>query len=104
MPEAQTVWPAGRPLPRHRCQHWVQIIGGILAVNGFTHFLSNIEEARATMDEGLLALSTLAEHIVNNPMVDGFINPRLDDPGRGKLPREWVPVFRQAEVFSDKLA
>src|SRR5262249_54013078 len=44
-PDAQAIWPSGRPQPRHRCQRWVQIIGGVLAVNGFTNFLSNVEEA-----------------------------------------------------------
>jgi hypothetical protein len=102
-PDARDVWPAGRPPPRHRCERWVQIIGGILAVNGFTNFLSNVEEAKAAMDEGLQALAVLAEH-VSLRKVDGYYNPQEGDLHWGKLPREWVRVFLDAEVFRDRLA
>jgi hypothetical protein len=102
-PTAPAAWPAGRPAPKHRCKRWVEVVGGILAVNGFTNFLSNVEEARAAMDEGLQALATLAEHAVT-ASVPGFVNPPANDPNRGKLPREWAALFAGAHVYHEKLA
>jgi hypothetical protein len=96
-------WPAGRPAPQHRCKRWVEVIGGILAVNGFTNFLSNVEEARAAMDEGLQALATLAEHALT-ANVPGFVNPPVNDVNRGKLPREWATLFAGAHVYHEKLS
>src|SRR5262249_22217102 len=86
-----------------RCERWAEVIGGILATNGFTSFLGNVEEARAAMDEGLQALATLAEHVVGRNL-QGFFNPPPNDPERGKLPREWTAVFTAARVCQDKLA
>jgi hypothetical protein len=79
------------------------VIGGILAVNGFTSFLSNVEEAKAAMDEGLLDLAALAEHAVERN-AQGFINPPESDPQRGKLPREWANLFGTARLCHDHLA
>ncbi|MHB1425252.1 MAG: hypothetical protein ACYC3I_18940 [Gemmataceae bacterium] len=103
LPNAKDVWPADRRPPRHRWQRWADRIGGILAVNGFTQFLSNVEEARAAMDEGLQALATLAEYAISKN-VNGLINPLVQDPNRGKLPREWATIVQGADVFRDKLA
>jgi hypothetical protein len=102
-PGARDVWPAGRHAPRHRCERWAEVVGGILATNGFTDFLGNVEEARAAMDEGLQALATLAEHVGGGGL-PGFVNPPPNDPERGKLPREWTTVFTAARVCQDKLA
>jgi hypothetical protein len=101
-PKASDIWPANRPRPRHRCQKWAQLIGGILGANGFFNFLANAEEARADMDEGLQALATLAEHVVAKSL-GGYINPPEADPSRGKLPREWAQLFVAAGLFKDKL-
>jgi hypothetical protein len=102
-PDARDVWPAGRPAPRHRCQAWAGLIGGILGVSGFTNFLANVEEAKAAMDEGLQTLATLAEYVLgkNN---QGFSNPPDNDAERGKLPRDWAALFISAGVCRDKLA
>src|SRR5205807_5833702 len=61
---AAEVWPAGRPKPRHRWARWVEVVGGILGSNGFFNFLSNVEEAKVAMDEGLQALATVAEYVL----------------------------------------
>src|SRR5262249_46897710 len=102
-PNAADVWPAGRPKPRHRWARWAEVLGGILGVNGLFNFLGNVEEAKAAMDEGLQALATVAEHVLAKN-VPGFVNPPTDDPERGRLPREWVPLFAGAGVFKDRLA
>ena len=108
-PAAKDVWPASRPVPRHRCDQWAGLIGGILGSNGFFNFLSNVEEARAAMDEGLQALATVAEYLLTKSQggisksLDGSVNPPATDPNRGKLPGEWAQVFAAADVFRDKL-
>jgi hypothetical protein len=102
-PSAAGAWPAGQRPPRHRWQAWADVVGGILAVNGFTNFLGNVEEAKQAMDEGLQSLAALAEHIVARNMQD-FLNPPTSGPDRGRLPREWTPVFGAARVCQDKLA
>jgi hypothetical protein len=100
---AADIWPPDRPAPRHRCRPWAQLVGGILGSNGYFAFLSNVDEARAAMDEGLQSLAALAEHLVaTNP--PGYLNPPQNDPQRGKLPREWVALFSSAGAFEDKLA
>jgi hypothetical protein len=90
---------AGRPkgTSAHRCRRWAEVIGGILRVCGLTDFLGNIEEAEASMDEGLIALASLAEYVVNHDRTM-FLTP----PGR--KPQDWVELCREADVFRDKLA
>jgi hypothetical protein len=102
-PRASDIWPKGGVKPRHRCQTWAETVGGILGTSGFFHFLSNLAAARADMDEGLLALATLAEHIIAKN-IGGFINPPAADNNRGRLAKEWVPLFAAAGVFKDRLA
>jgi hypothetical protein len=102
-PRASAIWLKGQVKPRHRCQTWAETVGGILGTSGFFHFLSNLAAARADMDEGLLALATLAEHILAKNL-GGFINPPEADNNRGRLPKEWAPLFSAAGVFKDKLA
>jgi hypothetical protein len=102
-PKASAIWPEGRVRPRHRCQTWAEMVGGILGTSGFCNFLSNLAAARADMDEGLLALATLAEHIIAKN-IGGFINPPAADNNRGKMSKEWAPLFAAAGVFKDRLA
>jgi hypothetical protein len=102
-PQANDIWPADRPRPRHRCQKWAQTIGGILGANAFFNFLANAEEARADMDEGLQAVGAVAEYIVAKNL-GGYINPPEADPSRGKLPREWAQLFVATGLFKDRLA
>jgi hypothetical protein len=93
--------PAGKQ--KHRCSRWAQVIGGILAANGFEHFLANLEEAEAAMDETLQGLATLAERVVTRGMEDLIAAAGDDAKGRGKPPRDWTPHFLEAEVCRDKL-
>lgn len=97
---------AGMPLgqQKHRCTKWAQVIGGILQVAGLDKFLANLEEAEATMDEGLLALSALAEHVVGKGLRSYYVAAGDAAGTSGVLPKEWTPVFLEAEVFKDRLA
>jgi hypothetical protein len=101
-PTIEAVWPAGRPLPHHRCRDWVSLIGAILATNGFVEFLANAEEARAEMDEGMQALTALVEHVVAKGMQE-FYDATPSTAKQGMLPGEWAGVFQGAGVFLDKL-
>src|SRR4051812_46196774 len=72
---------AGRPpgIPKHRCDRWARVVGGILAANGLGEFfLANVEEAEAALDEGLVALTSLAEHAVSKGL-SGYFGPAGSD-------------------------
>jgi hypothetical protein len=57
------------------------------------------------MDEGLLALAALAEHVVSRGRRDYYVMPGSEvTRNRGMLPKEWTAVFFEADVFKDKLA
>jgi hypothetical protein len=101
-PTAKGAWPSDQKPPRHRCQHWVEIVGGILAASGHRRLLTNLEDARADMDLGLQALAELAEHALSRGD-PGFVNPPENDPERGRLPREWATLFQTADVCRDQL-
>jgi hypothetical protein len=88
----------------HRCDHWARIIGGILAANGLGDFLSNLEEAEAEMDEGLQALSTLAESVVNRGRAAFFNAQGPAASATGKPPRDWAMLFADADLYPDRLA
>jgi hypothetical protein len=98
---------AGMPIgaPKHRCQRWAEVIGGILAVSGLGQFLANVEEAEAVMDEGLQALSGLAEYVVEPGLIDFFLpEGAAFTKESGSLPKDWTPLFLDTEVCRDKLA
>jgi len=88
---------------QHRCGRWAEVVGGILEANGFNHFLANLEEAEAAMDEGLLILATLAEFVVGKGKTDCFAAAGTDFSGKGRPARDWTHLFQEAEVFQDKL-
>jgi len=97
----------GKPLgPRkHRCGPWAATIGGILGANGLGEFfLANADEAEAAMDQGLMDLATLAEHVVSRGLADLHANEGDDASGKGLAPGQWVPVFTAAQVMREKLA
>jgi hypothetical protein len=98
----------GMPLgaKKHRCGRWSQVLGGILAVSHLDEFfLANVAEAEESMDEGLQALATLAEHVVTRSKPGFFLTAQASvAKTEVKLPREWVPVFEVAEVFQEQLA
>ena len=90
---------------RHRCDRWAATIGGLLDANGLGEFfLANAEEAEAAMDQGLVDLATLAEHVVGKNLAD-LHGPEGGDPaGKGRTPGQWAPVFAETQVLRDKLA
>ena len=89
---------------KHRCVHWAQVIGGILQTAGLTDFLANVDEAEAAMDEGLVALTSLAEHVLERNQHGYFAHAGADSDGTGKSAGDWVQVFADAEVCRDQLA
>jgi hypothetical protein len=97
----------GRPegSHRHRCRRWAATIGGILEVAGLGgHFLGNVAEAEAAMDQSLLDLATLAEHVVKNGQEDLYLACGVDPSGKGKPAGHWADVAGDAGVLRDKLA
>jgi hypothetical protein len=97
---------AGKPPGRqkHRCTRWAQVIGGILTHAGLDRFLTNVEKTEAEMDEELQALASMAEHVVTKSMNDYFHAASTAAKHGGQVPKDWVTVFRQTEVYQDKLA
>jgi hypothetical protein len=97
---------AGRPpgTQRHRCDRWAATLGGVLDANGLGRFfLANAEEAELAMDQGLVDLATLAEHVVSEKLAD-LHGPEDGNPaGKGRPPGQWAAVFAEAQVLRDKL-
>jgi hypothetical protein len=95
----------GRPLGshKHRCDRWAARIGGIFDTAGLgTFFLANMDEAELAMDQGLVDLATLAEHIVGKNLAD-LHGPEGGDPAnKGRTPGQWAPVFAETQVLRDK--
>jgi hypothetical protein len=88
----------------HRCIQWHQIIGNILSHAGFDQFLSNLDEAEAAMDEGLQALEELADYVVTSNMRHFFVQQGASAGNElGRLPKQWVEHFTDAQVYTDKL-
>jgi hypothetical protein len=89
---------------KHRCEVWAATIGGILAANGLGEFfLANADEAEQAMDQGLLDLATLAEHVVAKGPVDLRGSAGDDLGAKGRTASEWAPVFTETQVLRDKL-
>ena len=97
----------GRPLGHHehRCDRWAAVIGGILDANGLGEwFLANVEEAEMAMDQGLLDLVTLAEHVVSKGLTDFFVPADGNPAAKGKPSGLWAPVVSETQVLRDNLA
>ena len=96
----------GRPLGshKHRCDRWAAKIGGIMDANGLgTFFLANMDEAEVAMDQGLVDLATLAEHVVSKKLAN-LHGPKNGDPAsKGRTASEWAPVFAETQVLRDKV-
>jgi len=89
----------------HRCNRWAAVIGGILDANGLGRFfLANVAEAAAQMDQGLLDLATLAEHVVGKDLADLYGPAGGAADGKGKPATRWAAVAGEARVLGDKLA
>ncbi len=100
---AQLGKPRGKQ--KHRCDRWAATIGGILDASGLgAFFLANADEAEAAMDQGLLDLTTLAEHVVGKGLADLHCPEGGDPATKGKTPGQWAPLFAETQVLRDKLA
>jgi hypothetical protein len=88
---------------RHRCAHWAATIGGILDACGLGRwFLANSEEAEAEMDQGLLDLAALAEHVAADG--EGFCSREgRSAESSGKAAKEWIPVFSATQVLREQM-
>jgi hypothetical protein len=98
---------AGMPLgtQKHRCGRWAQIIGGILHVAGLDEFLANTGEAEAAMDEGMQALSALAEHVIAGKRSQYYVPAGASiTKETGRLPKDWVQLFLDTQAYKEKLA
>jgi hypothetical protein len=96
----------GRPLGshKHRCDRWAATIGGIMGANGLgTFFLANMDEAEVAMDQGLLDLATVAEHVVSKKLADLHGPKGGNSADKGRTAGEWAPVFAETQVLRDKL-
>jgi hypothetical protein len=96
---------AGRPPGQyqHRCQRWAEVVGGILDVAGLgEHFLANLTEVEATMDEGLTALLDLAEVVMAGGDEALVAQDGVNTQSKGKPPKGWVPHLRQAGVLTQQ--
>jgi hypothetical protein len=96
----------GRPLSshKHRCDRWAAKIGGIMDANGLgTFFLANMDEAEVAMDQGLLDLATVAEHVVSKKLANLHVSKGVNEAGKGRTPGQWAPVFAETQVLRDKL-
>lgn len=101
----------GRPSgqQRHRLAEWAAIIGGILASNGITGFLSNIEEASAEFNSELDGLTALAEAAVRThsaavQVMGECSTTESAQATEGLAAGELAPLFRQTQVLSDRLS
>jgi hypothetical protein len=97
----------GRPLglQSHRCRRWAAVIGGILDVAGLGgHFLTNLAEAEAAMDQGLLDLATLAEHVLAKGVAELHVDAGADPTGKGRPAGGWSDAVTIAGVLREKLA
>ena len=96
----------GRPLGshKHRCDRWAAKIGGIMDANGLsTFFLANMDEAEVAMDQGLVDLATLAEHVVSKSLADLHCPEDGNPASKGRTASEWAPVFAETQVLRDKV-
>ncbi len=90
---------------KHRCKRWAATVGGILDANGLGEFfLANADEAEAAMDQGLVDLTTLAEHVVGKGLADLHCPEGGDPAGKGRTPGQWAPLFAETQVLRDRLA
>jgi hypothetical protein len=93
---------AGRPpgRQRHRCCRWAEVVGGVLDAAGLgEHFLANITEAEAAMDEGLLKLAALAEYVLESGLAD--LHARRGGPAAaGRVAKEWAYALQQSGALA----
>jgi hypothetical protein len=98
---------SGKPLGRHRhrCRHWAEVIGGILDANGLGEwFLAGQAEAAAQLDEGLQALTALAEHVLSEPSAKFVCRPGDDAAQKGGPAADWAPLFERCQLYRDVLS
>lgn len=101
---------------RHRLAYWARTIGGILDANSLPRFLENQAEAAAEFNTDMEQLGSLAEaalrtgpHQQGSASLFRAVESLEPDsvtthaPDVGRPPRELEPLFRDANVLTEKL-
>lgn len=97
----------GRPSgsQKHRCDRWASMLGGILDANGLGEFfLANVDEAEAQMDQGMVDLASLAEHVVARKLADFYGPASESGDARGRTAGQWAPLFAETRILGDRFA
>jgi hypothetical protein len=99
---------ADRP---HRLRHWAGTIGGILEVNGYPEFLTNLQSAVCEFNSELDELSALAEQAIGAKRHCFSARPgeasadqlakQIQTHGAG--PSKWTEIFKRANLMEDRL-
>src|SRR5262249_10155728 len=89
---------------KHRCTCWAEIIGGILSGAGLNNFFAKVWGVEASMDEGLVRLTALAEHVEDGRLNDYFGLAGSDLSSKGMPASDWVSLFAEADIARDQLA
>jgi len=98
---------AGRPDGElaTRFDHVMQVVGGILAVNGFPGFASNADAAAVEMDEDMQRMLQLLEEIVATaPGSKDVVEAGGDASKAGRAPGDWVADFERLGLIDTKVA
>jgi len=98
---------AGRPNGEltTRFDHVMQVVGGILTVNGFPGFAANAETAAVEMDEDLQRMLDLLEEIVDGRLgADAIVEAGADASKAGCVASQWVTAFERLGLIDAKAA
>jgi hypothetical protein len=88
-----------------RFDHVMQVVGGILTVNGFPGFASNADAAAVEMDEDMQRMLQLLEEIVAAPPGSKDVVEAGGDASKaGRAPGDWVKDFERLGLIDTKAA
>ena len=80
-----------------------QVVGGILAINGFPGFASNAEAAAIEMDDDLQRMLELAEEIVAGKHgAETVVKAGEDSAKAGRVAGDWVKAFERLHLIDLK--
>jgi len=97
---------AGRPHGElnTRFERVMEVVGGILNVNGFPSFAANAETAADEMDEDQQRMLELAEEIVAGKHgAESVVMPGEDASRAGRIAGDWVSVFERLGLIDVRL-
>lgn len=97
---------AGRPHGElnTRFERVMEVVGGILNVNGFPGFAANAETAADEMDEDQQRMLELAEEIVAGKHgAESVVMPSKDASRAGRIAGDWVSAFERLGLIDVRL-